>query len=179
MNCTRNLYLHKCRPSLCLHCWSLSLFWYVCLPFLPSFATELIPLYLPEAALPSEPGWSHGNGLKRANCFCKKSSLFFQCFLLLPPQKPSSDGWEHFPRSFPRGNYGFESRHFFLPLVEQVSVHWAVGSTDIFLPVLFFSFTWFHLVLGSTCCQQSGFPGLGLGVRQGGLVTCGKSLGVL
>lgn len=102
MNCTWNLYLHKCRPSLCPHCFSGSRLVWVCLPFLLLASTELIPFYLPNLVLPSEPGCSHGNGLKRTNCFCKKSLLFSQCFSCL--REASSE--------FLSGNHGLDTEHF-------------------------------------------------------------------
>lgn len=114
MNCTCNLYLHKCPPSLCPHCWSsLSLFWYVCLPFLLSFTTELI-LFLPSWYWTPLRAWMQPwEWFKKSKLLLQKELPFSQCFLLLPPQIPLSDGWENLPQSFSGGNQGLETKHFF------------------------------------------------------------------
>lgn len=86
MNCTCNLVFAR-MPSIPLPSLlgSLSLLVGVYLHFLSTFTTELIPLSLPDTTLATEPVCSHGNGLKTANCFCKKnflSSSVSCCYLL-------------------------------------------------------------------------------------------------
>lgn len=89
--------------------------------------------------------YSHGNGLKRTNCFCKKSLLFSQCSLLLPPQIPSSCLREA-SSDFLSGNHGLETQHF-------LCIYWSRScSSELQVPQTLLCLPCFFLSHNLTCC---------------------------
>lgn len=172
MNCMWNLFLHKCPPSLCPHCFCGSL-----LLFLLFASTELIPFYLPNTLLPSE--HSHtamGMVWKEQTVSAKRACFFSQCSLFLPPQITSSCLRE-VSSDFLSGNHGLETKHF-------LCIYWSRScSSELQVPQILLCLPCFFLSHNLTCCWAGDtaihlFLWLSCGNTSERFGNCGRSLGV-